>query len=1838
MEMQNSQLMKRVEDWKSRLIDLSKRNSLLYFKRTRSNLNVSNPDPETVFQRLVIKRKQLEFWMPPEEAASQGQMAETIIPEKPKTPAANQLVCNGIARKDLENTLKNLNRRSLSDYRERGVRILHAAFGMLVWKEIDTQEEIRSPLIIVPIELERETVRQPFSIAVPPVEEEAILNPALQVKLRTDYKLELPPIPEDWENHNFTDYLSSVSKVAEGLGWRVETTLEIGLFSFHKLVIYNDLDQNAPTIIQHPLVRAIAGVKDFPLIKSQLPAEEDVDKIENPQTTYQVLDADSSQRVAIHYALQEQSFVMQGPPGTGKSQTIANIMSESIARGKSVLFVSDKMAALEVVYKRLNEVGLAHFCLELHSSKANKQEVVAELKRCLDEQLVPRKLPSVSEFERMKELRNNLNDYVTVLHQKQINLQRSAYEVLGELASLEHVPYVSVDLVSPGSLTPQKMQELDELVTRLKGVWQVMEEKDFPWLGYRAHAYNLEIRSELSTFLDDILFKMNSLRLESANFSSQLGLEPPLTFERASWLIGLGTFLSESPKPEASWVLNVSLDQFITETTRLKETCDMCQAIRHRLLECYDVSFFNLELTRSSEIEHELSDTRTLLAPINLEQSELLKKLEQLLEFTKNIQIFTIKWEQTSRELAELFAIPTENLTPERVKQISWIAAICLSPDKPERQWFNPVVLQQTQEIAQKAKRDYQELNNLKAQIGQLYNPKIYELNLDELVVRFSGPYKSFTRYFSSEYRRDEKQIALLTHDGRVPKTVLSDLIIARKIRNLEVDAKSYAEAARNLLGHFYRGYETDFQKVEKALAETAEILNLTGTTTTPENLIKLASEFSDVQLVIKHNNDTLIDSLAIWDQGLRDLGSLIPSRSLPTSGMPIGGTPLRKLQEWANQSEKQLATLNALTKESVGKCKQAGPQNYSQLIADLKDGETVRRREAEFLGEKSLLEMKYGARFAGLNTNWTEILNVLQWTKKVQAYFNQLSIPELFATVISHGPEGAPSKTEVALRYNSALKALSSLESRFENGLIYKGQRLQSMNIDVVHERVRALRDRVDDLRVWVDFKDVKNLFSLRGLDGFFTRLIAQPPAGSQLFDVFHRGVYQEWINNLYREDYRLGRFRRENHEQLVSEFKRLDQELIHMAANMAIEAANGHKPQDILIQAGDSEVNTLLKEAAKKRRLMPLRNLFQKIPHVLPKLKPCLLMSPITVSQFLPPGSTKFDLVLFDEASQIVPEDAISAISHGKAAVIAGDSKQLPPTSFFQKSLFEEVDWDEMSDEDVEVFDSILDECSGIGLPVKTLRWHYRSRHEELIAFSNHQFYNDNLITFPSAAADTANLGVKLIHVPDGIYDRGGKRDNPKEAQIISDLVFERFHSHPDKTLGVVTFSIAQMETVEEAIENRLKEQPEYEHFFKEDRLEGFFVKNLENVQGDERDVMIFSIGYGRDKQGTLTLNFGPLNKPGGERRLNVAVTRAREKIILVTSIIASNIDPKATTARGVLTLRNYLEYAEKGPEATTLVQCIAPKYESPLEKDVAEEIQHMEYNIAPQVGCSGYRIDIGVVDPANPGYYLLGVECDGQTYRASKSARDRDRLREQVLNQLGWRIHHIWSPDWVARHDSEVRRLKDAIQQACEQRPEKETPKALTKEDQKAQTQTKADIRKVQFSGIEKIGIPYVYHPINANYEPYVKVPISRPPYTSKQKNEFHLETNRALQTRLLSELVKEEGPIHIDYAFQRLAKAWGLKRAGVKVNTAAKVALDTLIKDKRVVLKGKFLWPPDKMEIPIRTPAVGIPESTRPPEYIPPEEIENAMKTITQYAVGISPESLINETAKVFGWSG
>lgn len=1836
-QINSSPSMRRVDDWKSRLIDLTRRNNLLYFHASkRGNLTINEPDAETVFKELVIKKKRLEFLLPPLEGETEIDISpdDDLSVVESKKPNSKRLVSKNVARVDLERTLKSLQRRSLLDFRERGVRILYAAFGRLIWVDNETREKVLSPLLLVPLELVKETMRKPFEIFVPPVEDEVVVNPALQVKLKTDFKIDLPAPPEDWETETLSNYFDSVAQAVSELGWTVESTVDLGLFSFHKLVIYKDLESNVELVTQHPIIRAIVGLKDEPLVLDQLPDEKDVDKIQLPEKTYQVLDADSSQRISIEYALRGQSFVMQGPPGTGKSQTIANIIAECISHGKSVLFVSDKMAALDVVYNRLTAVNLQNFCLELHSSKANKQEVIAELKRCLDAHVKPpHRLPSAHEFETMKTYRDNLNGYVTALHEKRSYMQESAYDILSILASLERVPYVAVGLTDLGTLTPQKISELEGLTSELSKVWQVVDEPDFPWAGYRASIYNLEVRSELLTSIEVLAHTIEDLLLESANYAGQLGLNSPASFDSIKWLTNLGKLLYESPKPETQWLLNRDVEVLLTEAKGYNEICQWVKLTRKNLMERYTISLFNLSFDRSSELKKNLFILEKLFPGVNLQESAFLEKQEKLLTYIRSTQQNVKKWCENTQALADLLGLSIDTLNLKNVKHISKLALFCFTEDKPEAQWFDPLIFQQVTVAVSKAKDTYQQHNLLKERLSKIYTAGLYNLDLDELVVRYNSGYSGLTKMFSSSFRNDQKQIARVSIDGKVPETVLADLIDARKVKALNAEIDVQAENIRNLLGRFYQGYDTDFLRIEKALNIIRELKAVPWSNVLSENVIKLVTSTTCPTPMIKHLGSELEESIIKWEQQAKDVSELLPE-SLPYSNVVLNQTALQRLEEWVLDVEKQLAPLSILTKETLATAVSL-PKTFKQLFEDLANAEEVRRKEAMVTGEKSQLQIKYGSRFNGLETNWLDIIYVLDWVKKTQAVFGDVIIPEAFACLAAAGPSSAPSDAKLN-RYNeTALETLAVFEARFETELTYQNQKLCNLPLHVIYERMKILREQVDELQIWIDFKDLRNRFALRGLGGFFERLVEQKTPSSQLIDSFRRGAYQEWINNLYEKDSRLGRFRRENHEQLISDFKQLDTELIYLTSSMVIEAANSRKPQDILIQANDSEAAILMREAAKKRRIMPIRTLMQKIPNLLVKLKPCLLMSPISVSQFLSPETAHFDIVLFDEASQIVPEDAIGSIYRGKTLVVAGDNKQLPPTSFFQKSLIDNLDWSQINDEDFEVFDSILDECLGIGLPVKTLRWHYRSKHEDLIAFSNNKFYDDHLITFPAAKAQHDSLGVKMVYVTNGLYDRGGKRDNQVEAEKVVNLVFDHFTKYPKKTLGVVTFSVPQMETIAEAIDRRLKEQPEFEIFFKEDRLEGFFVKNLENVQGDERDVIFFSVGYGRDQNGQITMNFGPLNKPGGERRLNVAVTRAREKVVIIASIKAADIDAE-TKAEGVQTLRNYLEYAEKGPSSLVTIHKQTGTYESTLNEDIALEIQKLGYDVTPQVGCSGYKIDIGVIDPVNSGCYLLGVECDGATYHSSNSARDRDRLREQVLKGLGWRIHRVWAPSWVARRDSEIKRLKDALEQAQKLRLDQEVlePSVDLKDDQHV---VEPEMRKVKFAGIEKIGVPYKICSLKATFNPFIKVQTEKSMHISNQKNEFHYPANREIQTRLLGELVEKEGPIHFDYAVERLADVWGIKRVTPKISHAVKAALDILLCDKKVTMKGSFLWPCQLKEIPIRVPIEGVSETRRNIEYIPPQEIEAAMLLVAQYATGISDESLMAETAKIFGFN-
>ncbi|WP_234732189.1 DUF4011 domain-containing protein [Acidocella facilis] len=526
-----------------------------------------------------------------------------------------------------------------------------------------------------------------------------------------------------------------------------------------------------------------------------------------------------------------------------------------------------------------------------------------------------------------------------------------------------------------------------------------------------------------------------------------------------------------------------------------------------------------------------------------------------------------------------------------------------------------------------------------------------------------------------------------------------------------------------------------------------------------------------------------------------------------------------------------------------------------------------------------------------------------------------------------------------------------------------------------------------------------------------------------SELFET----AYARWFAaRLIDAQPRLREFVPDVHGSDIAGFRALEDRLASLAVRYTLARICGQIPDKN--DVGKKDGYGILKHQLQlQKRHKPIRQLTSEMGEAFTKLAPCMLMSPLSIAQYLPPEQALFDLVIFDEASQIAPWDAIGAMARGRQVVVAGDPRQMPPTNFFGRSQ----DDDEVSDDERDA-ESILEECLAAGLPQHTLEWHYRSRHESLIAFSNSRYYDNRLITFPAAVTRASAVSWRRVA---GVYAKGNGRTNQAEAEALVAETVARLSdpARSDKTLGIIVLNAEQQRLVEDLLDKARQASPELEAFFGDGVLEPVFVKNLETVQGDERDVILLGVGYGPTEAGapTMSMNFGPLNREGGWRRLNVALTRARGEMVLFTSFDASMVDLNRTSARAVRDLKHFIEFAERGPVALVeAVQGSLGGFDSPFEAAVAEALTRKGWEIVTQIGVSRFRIDLAVVHPDRPGDYLVGVECDGAAYHSAATARDRDKVRQAILEGLGWTLLRVWSTDWWVDKQAATQKLHDAI----------------------------------------------------------------------------------------------------------------------------------------------------------------------------------------------------------------
>lgn len=1503
--------------WRQRLLDTGKRNKLLNFRETkRSTLKIIYPEIDILYSD-ILSGDVLKF--PVNDDKQQGSFLENgLVKEKKKGSILSSKSGN-----ELDKSLYHLRLRSRTALEELGINILYIAFGFLEWTETDySNEKLKSPLLLVPVELKKESILSSYTLSL--FDEDIVINPTLFFKLENDFgvKIEYEVDSDDFNLQNLFDYVSNKVSV---LNWSVSKDVQLSPFSFLKLNMYKDLEKNESRIMENVIIKALCGEpSQIEGVPEDIASANELDKIIIPKETFQVVDADSSQQQAILAAKRGISFVLQGPPGTGKSQTITNIIAECLALGKKVLFVSEKMAALEVVYRNLQQVNLEDFCLQLHSHKANKALVIKELSETLNKPKTHSNGDITNDLELLGVEKEILNNYVSALHKLRQPLGKTVFQIHGEFEKQSQYPDVQFRFENINEKTTKNVNDfVYALNSYMSSIMKIGEDyRANCFYGFSKSVVTFELQNDIHFHFSKIISLLNEILKRYNKARIDFSLKEYKSIEELPGIIALLELISSTPNCPSGWLVKGGI-------------------------------------------------------------SDIQSQLEYIYSFYKNIS--------------------------EKEK----------------------IIL-------------------------QTFDKEILKFDANEILQRFDSKYGTILRFMKSDYRKDIKVIKGFLKNRKLKvkyPIIANQLKTIKQIQELTTTAHNEEIPLRNWLGDLYDGRKTNWKFISSSLIWICKINDLYGT----ENV---TVDFAEK---VCHKNAS---NLAESDNSLL----------------------LEEQQE--------------LTKELT--------------------------------------------------------------------YFN-----ELYDTT----------------QYNIASEQIQNVIKKLSKSI----------------ENINYLPD-------WVDFIQARNIcFDLK-LQSFLDEVEIKGIPAKQYIGTLLKRFYMYWLDDIYQQENELAGFQREKFEYLITDFQKKDVNQFNLAKVRIRQILSTQRPDSTGFTSRGTEIHTLMREAEKRRKILPLRKLFEKIPNLLLTLKPCLLMSPLSVSQFINPELYEFDTVIFDEASQVCTENAIGAIYRGRQLIVVGDREQLPPSNFFSASI-SDGDYDEDNEDGDEeensigAYESILDECGSI-LNRLQLLWHYRSRHENLIAFSNVKIYK-NLITFPTPTDGTNDMGVEFIHVPTGVYERSTTRFNKIEAQRVAQIVFNHFEKYPLRSLGIVTFSEAQQAAIDNEISIIRKAKPQFEPFFDTSKKEPFFIKNLENVQGDERDTIIFSIGYGRDQNGRLTMFFGPLNHEGGYRRLNVAITRAKLNVKLVSSILPTDIDLSRSNSLGIHMLRAYMDFAIRGMEAIKGELSIPEsiQFDSPFEMQVYDVLKNTGFEVDTQVGCSGYRIDLAVRHPSLKGRYVIAIECDGATYHSARTARERDRLREDLLKIRGWKIYRIWSTDWIRHRAKEVERLVLAVNKAISE---------FTSED------NGAEVHKSEKS------IGQLEHVINGTV---IKSPLKFYSATNIQlvprnnpKGDFYYVAD------VITFIVHNESPIHKEVIYHYLAPLFGNERVTKVIISAVERILQNYC-EGRFIVKGDFLW-----SISMKTPIFRVPGVLPPRDikHIAPEEIAEGMKIIIIRAIGIEKITLFQLVSKELGF--
>jgi very-short-patch-repair endonuclease len=1528
----------------------------------------------------------------------------------------------------LEKRLGNVREDANLAWQETGVKTLYAAFGFLEWYESNDSEQPRhSPLFLLPVEIDRELRANRYRYFIEIAEEsEPTINVSLQERLKRDFGLALPTLDEDETPESYMKRVESA--IGSQKRWTLRRFVVVGHFSFARLVMYQDLaPEQWNRLEENPLIASLlAGDKEGE--DSTYAVDFDVDEEEvEKHVPALITDADSSQFSAIVDAMQGRSFALKGPPGTGKSQTITNLIAAALSAGKTVLFVAEKQAALQVVSKRLRAANLGPFLLELHSTKSQKKALLDGF----EERLKFKRLTVDDSLERclaaLRKTRIQLKTYVDLMNtgvgESGITLHTLYWRdqrLRHEFTDQERHLATQAELPSADLLTSHNHAEHQLLVGRFvqahKAAASIGETiEKHPWYGLSSPGHGIDVFDECYSKISAWATALARLEKAVARSRELFGCDLPAAVAPLTEIcLALATLPTLTPDLRTDALSLIRNDNDVHELSRFLMATRRINSARGAL----ETLFLDMDVALSREAALQLNAASLIKASriCGLDGASL-RDLPQAVSLKEREIEQVISSLTILSQFADAVGLDRNKIPAWELQVVSAIRYLQTVPAVVLAARSQGLYAPEARTALERAGREAADLqracNALESSFSLTFSEEPAVIREAAAVLQDTSP---LFRLFSSKYRAARKLSRRITKGpwlGAAAEaarlTMVADVL--RKRHSFEGQA-----GLRQLAGSAFAGLDTPFDTLQGVVDYWEAVRKLWPSLDTVRAPIQT--------LLLRAPTGLLSDVVATFDdKALSGVDGLSRSFSeAPDTNLFIASSEIK-------------SALNEV-RASAEECRKLGV-SIDRPIEDIESGLSL-------LDElQAALELRGQSPFAACASGAdplqsAESVAAIEATLAVGTQILLAPLPiELKRRLLSRNAVAA---VDAAKRYGRLIMEGIWLSEKPRDEMVRdKGLNLKEWFGDreasaeeISSQRLRAEtaltlnRDAAND---WSIYCELKRQLSKGGLD-----FVWRTANGGQLrldkLTAFYEFAYvRGLLNATMRAVPHLPIWTGDHLESLRKRLVQLDLEYLSVGHKHVVGTLSSTVVPVGISQGAinaKSERSLIEHEIGKQRRHISIRELMKRAPNAARALKPCFMMSPASVAQFLPPGQQAFDLVIIDEASQMRPEDALGAIARGRQAIIVGDPMQLPPSTFFYSNSDEE---ETASEEEIDIdTESVLDMAISSYRPFRELRWHYRSRHHSLIAFSNREFYRDNLIVFPSPKEESGDLGVQTVFVEDGLYLSSL---NLVEADQVVKTVSDLMRRYPSRSLGVVAINQPQKEHLNEQFDRLFAEDADLEDYRSKwaGTLEEFFIKNLENVQGDERDTIVISTVYGRTAPGRPVMQrFGPINSKAGHRRLNVLFTRAKERVVLVTSMRPEDITPQAGSSRGLLAFKAYLEYARSGRLDAGAIT--GASFDSPFEEEVAEVLERFGYKVEPQVGVAGYFIDLGVRHTQHHDHFILGIECDGASYHSAKSARDRDRLRQSVLEGLGWKLYRIWSTDWFHAREREMKRLSEHL----------------------------------------------------------------------------------------------------------------------------------------------------------------------------------------------------------------